>query len=65
MAGRGLLGLLGVLMIAAGLLFAAQGSGLLPYPAQSFMVDRTPWVWAGLGLAVAGALVLGASRRGR
>lgn len=55
--------LLGALMIVAGLLWAAQGSGLLPYPAQSFMVGSRPWIGWGLLMAAAGALVIWASRR--
>lgn len=54
---------LGLLMIVAGLLWAAQGSGLLPYPAQSFMVGNRSWTGWGLLMAAAGALVVWASRR--
>jgi hypothetical protein len=60
---RSFLAVLGVLMIASGLLWAAQGSGILPYPAQSFMVGARPWIGWGLLMASAGALVLWASRR--
>ncbi|TNC74393.1 hypothetical protein FHG71_03870 [Rubellimicrobium roseum] len=60
---RTFLSILGVLMIASGLLWAAQGSGLFPYPARSFMIDQTPWVWWGLLMAVVGLLVLWAARR--
>ena len=58
------LALLGVLMIASGLLWAAQGSGLFPYPARSFMIDSRPWIGWGLLMALAGVLVLWAARRG-
>jgi hypothetical protein len=57
------LAVLGVLMIVAGLLWAAQGSRLFPYPAQSFMIGSRPWIGWGLLTAVAGVLVLWASRR--
>jgi hypothetical protein len=57
--------LLGLLMVVAGLLWAAQGSGLFPYPAQSFMIDERPWIGWGLLMAAAGALVIWASRRRR
>jgi hypothetical protein len=59
---RRLLVILGVLMIASGLLWAAQGSGLFPYPARSFMIDQTPWIWWGLLMAGAGLAVLWAAR---
>ena len=58
-----LLAILGILMIVSGLLWAAQGSGLFPYPAQSFMIDSRPWIGWGLLMALAGVLVLWASRR--
>ena len=58
-----LLAILGILMIVSGLLWAAQGSGLFPYPAQSFMIDARPWIGWGLLTALAGVLVLWASRR--
>ena len=60
---RSFLALLGVLMIVSGLLWAAQGSGLFPYPAQSFMIGSRPWIGWGLLMAVAGVLVVWASRR--
>lgn len=53
---------LGVAMIASGLLWAAQGSGLFPYPAQSVMIGSRPWIGWGLLLAAAGLVVLRASR---
>jgi hypothetical protein len=55
--------ILGVLMILSGLLWAAQGAGLFPYPAQSFMIGNRPWIGWGLLMAVAGLLVLGVVRR--
>ena len=58
-----LLAILGLLMIVSGLLWAAQGSGLFPYPAQSFMIDSRPWIGWGLLMALAGVLVVWTSRR--
>jgi hypothetical protein len=60
---RTILTALGVLMIASGLLWAAQGSGLFPYPDQSFMVDQGSWIGWGLLMAAAGVVVLWAARR--
>ncbi|TNC48187.1 hypothetical protein FHG66_15045 [Rubellimicrobium rubrum] len=60
---RTILTALGVLMIAPGLLWAAQGSGLFPYPARSFMVDQGSWIGWGLLMAAAGVVVLWAARR--
>ncbi len=60
---RLVLTVLGLLMILSGLLWAAQGAGLFPYPAQSFMIDNRPWIGWGLLMAGAGALVLWLARR--
>ena len=48
-----------------GALFAAQGSGLFPYPRSSFMIDQSPWIWRGGILFGLGALTAIASRRSR
>jgi hypothetical protein len=61
---RAALTLLGGLMVVAGLLWAAQGAGLFPYPAQSFMIGNRPWIGWGLLMAVAGLAVAWAGRRG-
>lgn len=53
----------GVIAMLAGTLFAAQGSGLFPYPRTSFMIDQTPWIWRGAILFGLGALTILASRR--
>ena len=60
---RAALPLLGLLMIASGLLWAAQGSGLLPYPSRSPMVGSRPWIGWGLLMAAGGVAVVWASRR--
>jgi hypothetical protein len=60
---RTVLVIVGGLMVLLGLLWAAQGSGIFPYPAQSFMISQRPWVWRGLGVAAAGAVLLALSRR--
>jgi len=45
------------LLILAGLVWMGQGSGYFPYPAESFMIDQTPWIYWG-ALAVAAGLIL-------
>ncbi len=62
---RTVLVIVGGFMVLLGLLWAAQGSGIFPYPAQSFMISQRPWVWRGLGLAALGLVVLALSRRPR
>jgi hypothetical protein len=60
---RMLLSALGILMILAGLLFSLQGLGIIRWPADSFMVGVSDWVWRGALLALGGALLLWAGRR--
>ena len=42
-----LLLLIGLLVLAAGLFFAGQGSGLIQWPAESFMISQIRWVYYG------------------
>lgn len=60
---RLLLLILGVLLLLSGLIWAAQGAGIFPYPKESFMVGASPWIRYGLGTALAGALLIWLSRR--
>jgi len=62
MAEKALLGF-GLLLIAAGLIWAAQGSGFFPYPAKSFMIDPRPWIVGGALTAACGMALLLWSRR--
>ena len=55
--------LIGSLMVLVGLIWAGQGSGYFPYPAESFMVNQTPWIYWGLLLAAAGLIVIVMSRK--
>lgn len=57
-----LLRIFGMLLLVLGLLFMAQGSGYLPWPAESFMVGDHSWVFYGGGIAAIGFLVIFASR---
>ena len=57
-----LLRIFGLLLLVLGLLFMAQGSGYLPWPAESFMVGDRNWVFYGGAIAAVGFLVIFASR---
>jgi hypothetical protein len=57
--------IVGVLAALIGLLWIGQGTGYVPYPASSFMINQTPWIYRGAILAVIGVLVIVASRRVR
>jgi len=58
-----LLLVVGVIAVLMGLLWAGQGSGVVPWPATSPMINQSPWVWRGLLLAVVGLAVIWWSRR--
>jgi len=55
-----IVGTIGMLM---GLLWMAQGTGLFPYPASSFMIDQSPWIAYGAVLALAGVALIWTARR--
>ena len=55
--------IIGSLMVLLGLVWIGQGSGYFPYPAESFMINQTPWIYWGLLLAALGLVVIVFSRR--
>ena len=55
----------GVLAVLVGLVWVGQGTVYFPYPATSFMINQTPWIYYGLILAVVGLVVIFFSRRMR
>ena len=60
---KALLLLIGILALAAGTLFAAQGLGYVRWPAESFMIGQTNWVYYGGAIAIAGLVLIMAARR--
>jgi uncharacterized membrane protein len=58
-----LLLVIGVLMALLGLLWVGQGTGIVRWPPDNFMIDQTPWAYRGAGLAVIGLIVMFFSRR--
>ncbi|KMS59285.1 membrane protein [Novosphingobium barchaimii LL02] len=56
--------ILGLLAIAAGLLFVGQGTGVVRWPADSFMMADKAWAVRGAVLAVVGGIVVWLARRG-
>jgi hypothetical protein len=54
---------LGVLAVASGLLFVGQGSGIIHWPARSFMLDQTRWIYYGGAIAAAGLVLILIARR--
>jgi hypothetical protein len=58
--------IIGVAAMLMGLLWVGQGTGLVHWPASSFMIDQRPWVIRGGILAAVGmVLVLVATSRKR
>lgn len=54
--------ILGLVALLMGLLWIGQGTGLVHWPASSFMIDQRPWVTRGAILAVVGIIFIAASR---
>ena len=58
-----LLTIIGVLATLMGLLWIGQGTGVVRWPASSFMIDMSEWTVKGAGLAVVGLLLILLARR--
>nr|WP_250814209.1 hypothetical protein [Neorhizobium tomejilense] len=54
---------IGVLMVVIGLIWIGQGTGAFPYPASSFMINQTPWIIRGAGVAIIGLAAIWGARR--
>ena len=52
----------GIAAVLMGLLWIAQGAGLVHWPASSFMIDQRPWIASGAVLTVVGVIIIVASR---
>lgn len=55
--------ILGITAVLMGLLWIGQGTGVIMWPASSFMLDQRPWATRGVLLAVAGIVLIILSRR--
>jgi hypothetical protein len=60
---KNLLLLIGVVALAFGLLFAAQGLGYIDWPSSSFMIRDMKWAYYGGVIAAVGLALIVASRR--
>ena len=58
-----LLMLVGIIVLAAGTLFIGQGFGFIRWPASSFMIDQTRWIYYGGGIAAVGLGLIILSQR--
>jgi hypothetical protein len=55
--------ILGVLMLAIGLLWIGQGTGAIAWPKTSFMINQIQWAGYGALLAALGLILIWQSRR--
>ena len=55
--------IVGTLAVLMGLLWIGQGTGLVHWPASSFMIDQRPWVLRGAILAAVGLILMVFARR--
>jgi hypothetical protein len=55
--------IVGILALLTGLLWIGQGTGLVHWPASSFMLDQRPWIGRGVILALVGFVLILLSRR--
>jgi len=53
----------GILCILSGLLWMGQGTGVIHWPASSFMIAQTPWIARGAVMALFGVVVILLARR--
>ena len=60
---RKLLLIVGFLALALGLLWIGQGTGVINWPASSFMIKQIQWAGYGAALAAPGLVLIWQSRR--
>jgi hypothetical protein len=54
---------LGMVFVILGIVFMGQGSGYFPYPASSFMIRATNWIYYGGAIAIIGLILIFIGRR--
>jgi hypothetical protein len=60
---RNLLLIVGLLALAIGLLWIGQGTGVIAWPASSFMIKQIEWAGYGAALAAFGLVLIWQSKR--
>ncbi len=55
---------IGILALLIGLLWIGQGTGVVAWPASSFMIRQVQWAYYGAALGLVGLGAIGFSRRG-
>jgi hypothetical protein len=60
---RKLLLIVGFLVLVAGLLWIGQGTGVIKWPSESFMINQIQWAGYGAALAGFGLILIWQSKR--
>ena len=60
---RRLLSIVGFLALVAGLLWIGQGTGVIKWPSESFMINQIQWAGYGAALAGFGLILIWQSKR--
>ncbi len=55
--------ILGVIVLALGILFTLQGAGVVHWPADSFMLGRSEWTERGIVVILIGLALVFTARR--
>ncbi|MGH6779891.1 MAG: hypothetical protein ACRECL_18085 [Bradyrhizobium sp.] len=55
--------IVGLLALAVGLLWIGQGTGVVKWPAESFMIRQIRWAGYGAVLAILGLILIFQARR--
>jgi uncharacterized membrane protein len=58
-----LLLIVGLLLLAVGLLWIGQGTGVVAWPKTSFMIDQIQWAGYGAALGAIGLILIWQSQR--
>ena len=58
-----LLTIVGLIIVAMGLVWMGQGAGYIRWPAESFMISQTQWVYYGGATALVGLILIVLARR--
>lgn len=53
----------GAVVMALGLLFVGQALGYIRWPASSFMINNSSWIYYGAVIAIAGVGLIALARR--
>lgn len=55
--------IIGIIVLAAGTLFALQGADVVRWPAESLMLGKRNWIEYGIVIAMVGAALILTARR--